>query len=198
MPSRTSASSSRPSSTRSRAPRSTRAASPAAVRRRRGKRNWAISGEIVRVLMGLTMLIVGVSLLIGLMIPNGSLTDWERNAVSPWLGSVRWLLPVILILLGYYLERAEGAHWDWQLTLLGSGIAYLSLLGLAGLIPAKIHYNKGGIVGDSLAHFLSPLVTVPGTVVILTFLMLAGILLALDMSLPAVMAPVMRLIQRAM
>jgi S-DNA-T family DNA segregation ATPase FtsK/SpoIIIE len=144
------------------------------------------------------MLLVGVSLLIGLTIPNGSLTDWERNAVSPWLGSVRWLLPVILILLGYYLERAEGANWDWELTLLGSGVAYLSLLGLAGLIPAKIHYNKGGIVGDSLAHFLSPLVTVPGTVVILTFLMLAGILLALDMSLPAVMAPVMRLIQRAM
>jgi DNA segregation ATPase FtsK/SpoIIIE-like protein len=156
-----------------------------------------VSAEIVRVLIGLMMLIVGVSLLIGLTIQGGSLTDWERNVVAPWFGSVRWLLPLVLILLGYYLERAEGEHWDWELTILGSGVAYACLLGLAGLIPAKVHYSKGGIVGDALAHFMSPLVTVPGTVVILTVLMVAGILLALDMSLPAVMNPTVDLIRRA-
>jgi len=197
MPTRTSASSNRPSSTRSRAPRSTRAASPAAVRRRRTSRSWAISAEIVRVLIGLAMLLVGVSLLIGLTIQGGSLTDWERNEVAPWFGSARWLLPFVLILLGYYLERAEGAHWDWELTLLGSGLGYLALLGLAGLIPAAVHHNKGGQVGGALAGFMAPLVTVPGTAVILTVLMIAGVLLALDMSLPAVMAPLIRLTTRA-
>jgi DNA segregation ATPase FtsK/SpoIIIE-like protein len=151
----------------------------------------------VRVLIGLLMLIVGVSLLIGLTIQGGSLTDWERDVVAPWFGSVRWLLPVALILLGYYLERAEGEHWDWELTILGTGVAFSCLLGLAGLIPAKLHYSKGGIVGDALAHFMAPLVTVPGTVVILTVLMVAGILLALDMSLPAVMNPIGDLLHRA-
>jgi DNA segregation ATPase FtsK/SpoIIIE-like protein len=168
------------------------------VRRRRSGRNWSVSAEIVRVIIGLMMLLVGVSLLIGLTIQGGSLTDWERDVVAPWLGSVRWLLPVILILLGYYLERAAGEHWDWELTLLGSGIAYLCLLGLAGLIPAKAHYNKGGLIGEWLAHTMSPLVTVPGAVAILTVLMSAGILLALDMSLPAVMNPLGNLARRAM
>ena len=191
MPARTSAASSRSS-----ASRATRATPPS--RRRRSSRRWTVSAEIVRVLIGLTMLLIGVSLLIGLTIPNGSLTDWERNTVSPWFGSVRWLAPFVLILLGYYLERAEGTRWDWQLTLFGSGLGYGALLGLAGLMPAAVHHNKGGIIGESLAHFLSPLVTVPGTVAILTLVMVAGVLLALDMSLPAAMAPVGRLAERAM
>jgi DNA segregation ATPase FtsK/SpoIIIE-like protein len=187
MPARTSAASSRSTSSRA-----NRATPP--TRRRRTSRRWTVSAEIVRVLIGLAMLLVGVSLLIGLTIQGGSLTDWERNAVAPWFGSARWLLPMILILLGYYLERAEGAHWDWQLTLLGSGLSYAALLGVMSLIQDK----RGGIIGRALAHFLSPLVTVPGTAVILTFVMVAGVLLAVDMSLPAAMAPLGRLVSRAM
>src|ERR1035437_1938045 len=135
MPARTSAASSRSTSSRS-----TRATPP--TRRRRPSRRWTVSAEIVRVLIGLAMLLVGVSLLIGLTIQGGSLTDWERNAVAPWFGSTRWLLPVILILLGYYLERAEGAHWDWQLTLLGSGLSYAALLGVISLVQ-----DRGGGIG---------------------------------------------------
>jgi DNA segregation ATPase FtsK/SpoIIIE-like protein len=140
------------------------------------------------------MLLVGVSLLIGLTVQGGQLTDWERNTVAPWFGSARWLLPAVLILLGYYLERAEGAHWDWELTLLGSGLGYGSLLGLASLVKGPY----GGTVGQSLDGFLTPLLTVPGAGLIFTILMIAGVLLALDMSLPAVMAPLGRLLTRAM
>jgi hypothetical protein len=111
----------------------------------------------VRVLIGLAMLLTGVSLLIGLTVQGGQLTDWERNVVAPWFGSARWLLPVVLILVGYYLERAAGAHWDWELTVLGSGLAYGSLLGLFGLLEGNWgKWPAAGYIGRALAHFLSP------------------------------------------
>jgi DNA segregation ATPase FtsK/SpoIIIE-like protein len=157
-----------------------------------------VSAEIVRVLIGLAMLLVGVSLLIGLTVQGGHLTDLERNAVAPWFGTARWLLPIILILLGYYLERAAGAHWDWELTLLGSALACGSLLGLVGLLEGTWgKWPAAGYIGRALARFLSPLVTAPGAGLILTILMIAGALLALDMSLPAAVAPLGRLVSRA-
>ena len=186
MPARTSAASSRSSSARS-----SRATPP--PRRRKGGRDWSIDGEILRWVLALAMQMLGVTLLIGLTVPNGKLTDWELAMVAPWFGTARWLLPPVLIVLGYYLERVQGDHWDWQLTLVGSGLAYVSLLGLLGLIDA---HPSGGKIGAALAHFMSPLVTVPGTIAILCVFMSAGILLALDMSLPAVMAPLGNLFSR--
>ena len=191
MPARTAAAG------RSTSTRSSRVTPPA--RRRRSARRWTVSAEIVRVIIGLALLLVGVSLLIGLTIQGGQLTDWERNAVAPWFGTARWLLPVILILLGYYLERAEGAHWDWQLTLLGSALAYGSVLGIVGLLEGNWgKWPAAGYLGRALAHFLSPLVTGPGAGFILLLTAVAGLLLALDMSLPAVMAPVGGMVSRAM
>ncbi len=191
MPARTSAASNRSSSARGNR-------SAPAVRRRRSSRRWTVSAEVVRVLIGLAMLLVGVSLLIGLTIRGGQLTDWERNVVAPWFGTARWLLPVALILLGYYLERAEGAHWDWQVTILGSCLAYGSLLGLVGLVEGNWgKWPAAGYVGRAVAKFLTPLVTAPGAGFILTFLMIAGVLLALDMSFPAAVAPLGRLASRA-
>ena len=188
MPARTSAASNRASTTRN-----ARATMP--PRRRRGGRSWSVNGEILRWILALAMQMLGVTLLIGLTVPNGKLTDWELAMVAPWFGTARWLLPPILIVLGYYLERVQGDHWDWQLTLVGSGLAYVCLLGVLGLIDA---HPSGGIIGRAMARFMSPLVTVPGTVAILGVFMSAGILLALDMSLPAVVAPLGRLFSRAM
>jgi DNA segregation ATPase FtsK/SpoIIIE-like protein len=177
---------------RTSATRSSRTTPP--VRRRRSTRRWTVSAEIVRVVIGLAMLLLGVSLLIGLTIQGGSLTDWERNTVAPWFGSSRWLLPIVLILLGYYLERAQGTNWDWELTLFGSGVAYLSLLGLVSLFSGRF----GGTVGRALAGALSPLLTAPGAGVVLALLIVSGTLLALDMSLPTVMAPLGQFVSRAM
>ncbi|HEU6440462.1 MAG TPA: DNA translocase FtsK 4TM domain-containing protein, partial [Terriglobales bacterium] len=144
------------------------------------------------------MLILGIMLLIGLFIPSGgSLTDFIRNIVAPWFGTPRWLLPFVLLLLGYYLYRAQSDNSDWQLTLLGSAVSYLSLLGVVGLVTANDTLPRGGGVGKALADFLSPLVSAPGAGLILSILMVAGLLLALDMSLPSVMAPMGRLVSRA-
>src|ERR1035437_842112 len=186
-----------PVSRRSTSSRSSRAAAPA-PRRRRSGRNWTINGEIVRIILGTMMLILGIMLLIGLFIPSGgSLTDFIRNIVAPWFGTPRWLLPFLLLLLGYYLYRAQSDNSDWQLTLLGSAVSYLSLLGVVGLLTANDVRPRGGGVGKALADFLSPLVSAPGAGLILSILVVAGLLLALDMSLPAVMAPLGRLVSRA-
>ncbi len=144
------------------------------------------------------MLILGIMLLIGLFMPSGgSLTDFIRNIVAPWFGTPRWLLPFVLLLLGYYLYRAQSDNSDWELTLVGSAVSYVSLLGVVGLVTAHDLKPRGGGVGKALADFLSPLVSAPGAGLILSILMVAGLLLALDMSLPAVMAPLGRLVSRA-
>jgi DNA segregation ATPase FtsK/SpoIIIE-like protein len=142
------------------------------------------------------LLILGIMLLIGLFIPSGgSLTDFIRNIVAPWFGTVRWLLPFVLLLLGYYLYRAQGNNSDWELTLLGSAVSYVSLLGVVGLVTRD--HPRAGVVGKALADFLSPLISAPGAGLVLTVLAVAGVLLAVDMSLPAVMAPMGRLVERA-
>jgi S-DNA-T family DNA segregation ATPase FtsK/SpoIIIE len=166
------------------------------VASRRGgtRRNWEIPGHIIRQLIGIAMALVGVTLLTGLTLPGGSLTDWERNATAPYFGTVRWLLPFVLMLLGYYLYRARGDRWDWELTLLGSAVAYVSLCGFVGLVQP----GRAGIVGRTVAHSLAPLVTALGAGVLLTVLMVGGALVAIDMSLPAVIAPLATLVSRAL
>ena len=144
------------------------------------------------------MLILGIMLLIGLFVPyGGSLTDLIRNIFAPWFGTMRWLLPFVLLLLGYYLYRAQSDNSDWELTLLGSAVSYLSLLGVVGLLTAHDTIPRGGSIGTAIAGFLSPLISAPGAGLVLTILVVAGLLLALDMSLPAVMAPLGRLVERS-
>jgi hypothetical protein len=143
--------------------------------------------------LGAIFLILGVTVLIGLTIRGGQLTDLELKQIAPWFGSMRWLLPFLLLPLGYYLERANGEHWDWQLTVLGAAVAYVAAVGIVGLIDQR----RAGTIGRAVADFLAPLVTTPGAALILIFLVVGGFLLAVDMSLPAAVAPVARLFGKA-
>lgn len=177
-----------PASSRSSSSRSTR---PPAARRRR--RRVEVAPDLGRQVLGALFLILGVTLLIGLTLKGGQLTDLEWSLIAPWFSSMRWFLPFLLIPLGYYLERANGEHWDWQLTVFGTAVAYLAAVGLVGLVADK----RGGTVGTAVAHFLAPLITTPGAGLVLSMLVIAGSLLAIDMSLPAVVAPPARLVGRA-
>jgi S-DNA-T family DNA segregation ATPase FtsK/SpoIIIE len=169
------------------------------MRRRRSGRNWSINGGIVRLILGSLMLILGIMLLIGLLVPSGgSLTDLIRNIVAPWFGTLRWMVPIVLLLLGYYLYRAQADNSDWELTLLGSAVSFVSLLGLVGLLTRNASgVGRAGVVGRAVVDLLAPLVSAPGAGLILFILMVAGLLLALDMSLPAVMTPIGRLVARS-
>ncbi len=192
----------RPTSTRPKPPRPAAARTTAASRgsrstttRRRstsGKRS--IAPEVVKSLIGIAMALLGAAILIGLILRGqGALTDWTVHVLAPWFGRPRWLLPFLLLLLAYYLERAKGEGWDWQLALFGTASAYLGVLGIAGLVDP----TTSGRIGKATAEFLAPLVTHPGAAILLGAVVIAGTLLTLDMSLPAVVAPLGRLVSRA-
>jgi hypothetical protein len=180
--------------------RSTRSAS-ASARRRRSTRSWSIPGHIVRQIFGYAMLIVGVTLFIGLVFgrdPNGSgkLTSYEWQLIAPFFGSTRWMLPVVFLVSGYDLVQAHVRARDWQITLFGSFLAFFSLNGLAGCLFPDRYDRYAGSVGHALAGFGADLITTPGTVLLFSVLAIAGLLLVVDMSFPALIAPVGDMVTR--
>ena len=189
MPARTSAASTRP----------TRPSSSASARRRKSSRSWSVPGPIIRQIAGYAMLIIGVTLFIGLAFKNGRLTDYEWYIVAPWFGTVRWLLPFVLIVSGYELVQSQVKSRDWQITLMGSFLAFLSVDGIAGLLyPVRPGIpGRAGTVGTAMADALGDLVTRPGAGLLFFVLAVAGVLLVLDMSFPAAMAPLGGLVSRA-
>jgi DNA segregation ATPase FtsK/SpoIIIE-like protein len=175
-----------------RSPAASRNERPAAVRRRSGRRTGArIAPDVGRSILGLTMMVLGVATLIALLLPGeGKLTDLWRDSIAPWVGFGRRALPFVLLAIGWWMvNRAKGVHGDWQLTILGAAVSFSAALGLIELLEP----SHGGIIGKTLAHNLPGLITTPGTAVFLTAVMVGGFLLAIDMSLPAAVAPLSRL-----
>ena len=167
---------------------------PTTPRRRAGGRS-SIPPGVVKSLVGVALALLAVFMLVGLTLRGqGAVTDWMVHVVAPWLGRPRWILPFLFMILAYYLGRARGEGWDWELTLLGAAVAYVGVLGLAGLVDS----DTAGKVGAGIASSLSPLFTRPGTAILMIGLVMAGTLLALDMSLPSVMEPAARLVGRAL
>jgi DNA segregation ATPase FtsK/SpoIIIE-like protein len=179
--------------------RSTRSASTSAARRRRSTRSWSIPGHIVRQLFGYALLILGVTLFIGLVFRNGRLTDYEWYLLAPLFGTIRWLLPFVLIVSGYELVQSQVKSRDWQITLMGSFLAFLSVDGIAGLLypvrPGDL--GRAGTIGTAMADALGDQVTKPGAGLLFFVLAVAGVLLVVDMSFPAAIAPLGSLVSRA-
>jgi DNA segregation ATPase FtsK/SpoIIIE, S-DNA-T family len=154
--------------------------------RRSGTTLPSVSQDVVRSIVGIVLLVAGAVMLIALILPGqGRLTDVWRDWVAPWLGSGRWFLPFILLGAGAYVERVQRGTTNWTLTLLGILIAYLGLLG----VMAFFGPHRGGNIGTWEMQTLSSLITKPGAFVVLFGVGVAGVLLALDMSLPNLLAP---------
>ncbi len=182
----------RPSSPSSRRPRTTRARSGA---RKAGgalpllKLSLGVSPAVVRSLIGIFLLVLGAVTLIALMLPGqGALTDWWRNLSVPYFGTGRWLLPFVLLITGWYLEWGPGREpgAPWGRTLLGIGLAFASLLGAFQIVTQR----GGGHIGRFLAGGMEPLLTTPGAFVLLIASVVTGLLIAFDLPLRALMAPV--------
>ncbi|HET9680887.1 MAG TPA: DNA translocase FtsK 4TM domain-containing protein, partial [Candidatus Limnocylindrales bacterium] len=176
-----------------------------ARRRRQARRRGPLAGlglppispEVSRSLVGITLLVLGAVTLIALLLPGqGSLTTWWIGTVAPWFGSLRWLLPFLLIAAGWYVEWGPGKapSSGWGLTLVGVAIAYAGILGAATVIrpvAGKVG-AAGGWIGTFLADLLSSLFTSPGALVLLIALAIVGVLLAFNLRLRDLAGPGVR------
>jgi S-DNA-T family DNA segregation ATPase FtsK/SpoIIIE len=162
-----------------------------------------VGPEVARSIAGITLLVLGAVTLIALLLQGqGSLTTWWINTVAPWFGSLRWLLPILLLGAGWYMEWGPGKTpgSGWGLTLVGIAIAYAGLLGAATVIvPAVVNAQKvvtrgaaGGRIGTFLADSLSPLLTSPGAFIVLVAIAIVGILLAFNLRLRDLTRPATR------
>ena len=153
-----------------------------------------VGRDVARSLVGMAMLVVGAMTLIAFLPGDGSVTTWFREVVGPWFGTLRWLLPFLLLATGWYVEwgpgKAPGSGWG--LTVIGVAVAYTGLLGAASVvIPAQVGRGAGGgIVGTALADFFTPLITAPGAVLLLLGIGIAGVLIAFNLRLRDVARPV--------
>ena len=156
-----------------------------------------VGSDVARSLVGIVLLVLAAVTLIAFLPGEGSVTTWFKETVGPWFGSLRWLLPLLLLATGWYIEwgpgKAPGSGWG--LTLLGVVIAYLGLLGAASVVaPAGSRGEAlpgagGGIVGTFMEDGLSDLVTPLGAFVLLVALSVAGILIAFNLRLSQLTRP---------
>jgi DNA segregation ATPase FtsK/SpoIIIE, S-DNA-T family len=159
-----------------------------------------LSPAVARSLVGILLLVLGAVLLIALALPgDGRLTDWVRDAIVPFFGAGRYLLPFVLLLSGWYVEWGPGkeAGAPWGRTLVGIAVSYTAFLGiiqLMGFSPAG--GDTGGRIGSFLERVLvgpgggPGLLPVPAAYVVLVAVLFVGLLLAFDMPLRQLLAPI--------
>jgi DNA segregation ATPase FtsK/SpoIIIE, S-DNA-T family len=141
------------------------------------------------------MMAVGAITLIALILPGeGALTDWWRDSIAPWFETGRWLLPFLLLGGGWYVAAGPGKQpgSGWGMTLGGLALAYVAVLGAFEVLALDIMdvERGGGRIGRFLAETLEPLLTGPGTFVLLMALAVLGLMLAFNLRLRQLTDPV--------
>jgi S-DNA-T family DNA segregation ATPase FtsK/SpoIIIE len=152
-----------------------------------------VGQEVARSLIGITLLVLAAVTLIAFLPGDGSVTTWFRDTVGPWFGTLRWLLPFLLLGTGWYIEWGPGKSpgSGWGLTLSGVVIAYVGLLGAASIFyPAGPgHASGGGYVGRFVSDGPKGWVTPVGAFVLLVALGIAGVLIAFNLRLSQLLHP---------
>ncbi len=146
-------------------------------------------------MLGTAMMALGAVTLIALILPGeGALTDWWRDSIAPWFGTGRWLLPFLLLGGGWWIAAGPGKQpgSGWGVTLGGLALAFVAGLGVLQVLAVDIFdsVRDGGRIGRFLAGTLEPLLTGPGTFVILAALSIVGLMFAFNLQLRQLFAPV--------
>jgi DNA segregation ATPase FtsK/SpoIIIE, S-DNA-T family len=158
-----------------------------------------VGQEVARSLIGITLLVLAAVTLIAFLPGEGSVTTWFRDTVGPWFGSLRWLLPFLLLATGWYIEWGPGKSpgSGWGLTLTGVVIAYVGLLGAASIVypVGPGHGSGGGLVGRFMSDGPKDWVTPIGAFVLLVALGIAGVLVAFNLRLSQLLHPMTSIAQ---
>ncbi|HEX5467361.1 MAG TPA: DNA translocase FtsK 4TM domain-containing protein [Candidatus Limnocylindrales bacterium] len=184
---------------RSRPTRTTRAAArprTPSSRSRRSGQAFRIAPGTARSLVGIVLLVVGAVTLIALILPAGGLLNrYVAEWLQPAFGQGAWLLPILLLVAGAFVERAPSVGSGWGVTAIGGLVTFLGGLGIIHLVsghgttPAALEAG-GGWLGSTLSSALSTLVSPPGAFVVLLGLVVAGILLLFNLTVRGLLSPV--------
>ncbi len=148
----------------------------------------AVGPEVARSIVGIALLVLGIGTLIALLLPGaGRLTDWWIGSVGPWFGSLRWLLPFLLLAAGWYVEWGPGKEpaSGWGTTIVGIVIAYVGILGAVQVTGLW----SGGRVGRFLQDLLVASLTRPGAFILLLAIAAVGMMLAFNLPLRELVKP---------
>ncbi len=156
-----------------------------------------VNPEVARSIIGIILLVLGAVTLIALVLPGqGRLTDWWIGSVGPWFGSLRWLLPFLLLGGGWYLEWGPGTRPQsgWGVTVLGLIVAYIAVLGAVQVTALWSGFKwSGGKLGRFFADLLVDPLTAPGAFVLLVAIGAVGVMLAFNLPLRDLVRPGTRL-----
>ena len=155
-----------------------------------------LSPELTRTLVGIVLLVLGAVTLIALFLPGqGLLNGYVNNLLRPAFGEGAWLLPVLLLVAGAFVERAPQAGTGWGVSALGGLVTFVGALGLLHLVvghgtSVDALSHGGGWLGAQLSGGLTDLVSAPGAFVVLCGATIAGIALLLNVTIRGMLHPV--------
>jgi len=154
-----------------------------------------IAPQTARSIIGIVLLVAGAVTLIALFLPGeGILNRYVNGLLRPAFGQGAWLLPVLLIVAGIFVERAPNVGPTWQVSALGGAVTLFGALGLIDIIwargtkPAQLA-AAGGWIGHQLSSVLATLVSEPGAFVVLLGMLVVGILLLFNLTVRSLIAP---------
>jgi S-DNA-T family DNA segregation ATPase FtsK/SpoIIIE len=165
-------------------------------RSRSTRRGPSISPRTLRSILGIVLLVAGAVTLIALILPGeGILNRYVNDLLRPAFGQGAWLLPILLIVAGIFVERAPSSGPSWEISAAGGIIVFLGALGLMSLAwgegdkPAQLA-RAGGWFGETLSSLLATLISQPGAVVVLMGMIVVGVLLLFNLTVRDVVSPV--------
>jgi len=174
--------------------RSTRAGRRATGTRRSARGPW-IAPQTARSILGVVLLVGGAVTLIALFLPGqGIFNRYVNDLLRPAFGAGAWLLPILLIVAGAFIERAPRVGPTWRISTLGGAVTFLGALGLidivwsAGSKPAQL-LDAGGWMGWQMARLLTALFSQPGAFVVLTGMLVIGLLLLFNLTVRGLLSP---------
>lgn len=123
---------------------------------RQTRRGPLASRSALRTLLSLAFAVTGVIFAVGLILPGrGALADVLRDVLAPWFGAGRWLVPVLLVGFGVWIERRLATASRVPLRIALSLFAIVGLLALIEIVFPTYGGRIGNIAGGGAASLLT-------------------------------------------